>query len=316
MITNVPPTVLMLLFLARRIRAVGPMVLVFGVLALLGAHLAIGFVGAADSRMRAAVGAAGALGLGGTGAFWGIATMGLALFALIGWVALRWLGKRYEAKRLSDESLKLDALFLFGINYSVGLVFEHWAWIASGFVAFFAYKLVAASGFRKLVPPQRPQRLLLLRVFALGQRSERLFDALRKRWSRGGSIAMIAGPDLATTAVEPHEFLGFLAGKLGRAFVSGSQDLDRRAVAMDRKPDPDGRFRVAEFFCRADTWQPTMQRLVRESDAVMMDLRSFSPSNQGCVYELGRLLDTIDLARGVFVIDATADRAFLEASLS
>ena len=127
---------------------------------------------------------------------------------------------------------------------------------------------------------------------------------------------MIAGPDLATTAVEPHEFLGFLSGKLARAFVSGSQDLDRRVAAIDAQPDPDGRYRVAEFFCRADTWQPTMQRLVRESDALMMDLRSFSPSNQGCVYGLGRLLGAIDLARVVFVIDATTDPVFLETSLS
>jgi hypothetical protein len=72
---------------------------------------------------------------------------------------------------------------------------------------------------------------------------------------------------------------------------------------------------VAEFFCHADTWQPTMLRLVRESDAVLMDLRSFSAQNRGCLYEIGRLLDAIDLERVVFVIDRTTDRAFLESSL-
>jgi hypothetical protein len=84
---------------------------------------------------------------------------------------------------------------------------------------------------------------------------------------------------------------------------------------MDLGPDPDGRYRVAEFFCRADTWQPTMRRLVADSDAVLMDLRSFSASNQGCVYELGRLLDEIDLGRIVFVTDKTTDHSFLEATL-
>jgi hypothetical protein len=132
---------------------------------------------------------------------------------------------------------------------------------------------------------------------------------------RGGSIAMIAGPDLVNSAVEPDEFLGFLSGGLGRRFVSGDADLERRIAAMDRRPDPDGRFRVAEFFCRDDTWQATMQRLVRESDAVLMDLRSFASSNQGCVYELGRLLDTIDLRRVVFVVDRTTDRGFLQREL-
>jgi hypothetical protein len=210
----------------------------------------------------------------------------------------------------------VDTIFvLFGIIASVDLVFEHWMWIATGLVALIAYKVVARIGFRFLPKTPSPKGLLLLRVFALGKRSQPLFDAMRKAWLRGGAIAMIAGPDLVTSAVEPHEFLGFLAGKLGRTFVGDDTDLARRVAAMDSRPDPDGRYRVAEFFCRADTWQPTMRRLVAESDAVVMDLRSFSPSNRGCVYELGRLLDAIDLGRVVFVIDKSTDRSFLEATL-
>ena len=126
---------------------------------------------------------------------------------------------------------------------------------------------------------------------------------------------MIAGPDLVTSAVQPHEFLDFLSGKLGRAFVTSEPDLTRRVAKADREPDPDGRFRVAEFLCRADTWQPTMRRLVSGSDAVLMDLRSFQPSNRGCVFEIGCLLATIPLARCTFVIDRTSDRAFLESTL-
>jgi hypothetical protein len=317
LLTNGPPTVLLYAFLARRIRAVGPMLLAFAVLALLGSQLAISLVGYSDSGMRAAVGFGSVLGLGGTGVFWATHMVGFLVFALGAWLVLKWLGARYAAKRLSDETLTLDALFLlFGIAQSIGLVFEHWGWIASGFVAFAAYKLVAVVGLRMLPKADSPRRLLLLRVFALGTRSEPLFDAIRRRWLRRGGIAMIAGPDLVTSAVEPHEFLGFLSGDLGRTFVADDEDLARRVAGMDREPDPDGRYRVAEFFCRADTWQPTMQRLVGESDAVLMDLRSFSAPNQGCVYELGRLLDAIDLARVVFAIDRTTDREFLEATLS
>jgi hypothetical protein len=58
-----------------------------------------------------------------------------------------------------------------------------------------------------------------------------------------------------------------------------------------------------------------MRRLVADSDAVLMDLRTFSASNQGCVYELGRLLDAIELDRVVFVTDKSTDRSFLEATL-
>jgi hypothetical protein len=315
-IENGPATVLLYLFLMRRIRSVGPLVLVFAIIALLGSQLAISLLGASEGRMRTAVRLGAEIGLGGGGVFVVTHLLGLFLFAVLGWLALRWIGARYSAKKFSDQSLTVDAIFLlFGIIASVDLVFEHWMWIAAGLVAFFVYKIVARIGFRFLLHTLPPKQLLLLRVFALGRRSGPLFDVMRKAWLRGGAIAMIAGPDLVTSAVEPHEFLGFLSGKLGRTFVGDDADLTRRVAAMDSQPDPDGQYRVAEFFCRADTWQATMRRLVGNCDAVLMDLRSFSTSNHGCVYELGRLLDAIDLGRVIFVTDKTTDRGFLEATL-
>jgi hypothetical protein len=315
-IENGPATVLLYLFLMRRIRSVGPLVLVFAIIALLGSQLAVSLLGASEARMRMAVEIGAGVGLGGSGVFVATLLLGLLLFAVLGWLVLRWIGARYSAKKFSDESLTADVIFvLFGIIASVDLVFEHWMWIAAAPVGFIAYKLAARIGFLFLPHTLSPKQLLLLRVFALGKRSEPLFDAMRKTWLRGGAIAMIAGPDLVTSAVEPHEFLGFLSGKLGRTFVGDDAELGRRVAAMDLRPDPDGRYRVSEFFCRADTWQPTMRRLVADSDAVLMDLRSFSTSNQGCVYELGRLLDAIDLGRVVFVTDRTTDRGFLEATL-
>ena len=80
-------------------------------------------------------------------------------------------------------------------------------------------------------------------------------------------------------------------------------------------PDPDGRYRIKEFFCYNDTWQMTMERLAAASDAVLMDLRSFSRVNQGCIFELGRLLDGMDLGRVVFLVDDTTDLGFLETML-
>ncbi len=70
-----------------------------------------------------------------------------------------------------------------------------------------------------------------------------------------------------------------------------------------------------EFFCHADTWRMTVQRLVAESEVVLMDLRSFAPANRGCAFELGVVLGAIDLARVVFVVDRTTDRPYLEAAL-
>jgi len=201
---------------------------------------------------------------------------------------------------------------------SIDLAFNGPAWIMTGLVAFVAYKLVASWGFR-LAAGDRDTRttktLLLLRVFALGKRSETFFGKLRKHWQYTGGIVMIAGPDLVTTTVEPHEFLDFLRGRTGRQFVSNPAEVEHRLSAIEAVPDPDGRYRIHEFFCHNDTWQMTMDRLATSSHVVLMDLRSFSPRNQGCVYELGRLLDGIDLNRVVFLVDNTTDRNFLETTV-
>jgi hypothetical protein len=316
--TNAPATVLLIAFLHRRVRAVGPLVLTFMVVAVVGSQVLLSAVGARDWGLYAAATVGSALGLGAAGTLIALMTLGFALFGLVGWQLLRWIGRRYRERRTSDQALTLDAMWLlFGVVQSITLAFEGWLWIFTGLAAFVVYKGVAAVGFAWLRRGQSAAgpTLLLLRVFALGPRSERLFDALAKRWLRAGGITMIAGPDLVASAVEPHEFLDFLGGRLGRRFVEGPEDLERRLLTAPRGPDPDGRFRVSEFFCYADTWKDTMSRLAAGADAVLMDLRSFSPRNQGALFELQQVLDTVPLGQVVFVIDDTTDRPFLEQAL-
>ncbi len=323
LLTNAPPTLLLLAFLRRRVRAVGPLVLAFMVVAVTGSQVAVSLVGQSEAAMRAAVATGSLLGLGGTGTFFALMLGGMLLAAFAGWQWLQWLGRRHLARRTSDQTLTLDAMWLlFGVVHSIGLAFEGILWTFTGLVAFAACKLVTRIGQPVATPGPDPAQaqdeapsLLLLRVFALGARSERLFDALTTRWLRAGDISLIAGPDLATTTVEPHEFLDFVGGRLSRQFVRDESDLQRRLKERALGPDPDGRYRVNEFFCHADTWQPAMRRLAAGADAVLMDLRSFSPANQGCQYELQQLLDAVPLARVVCLIDATTDRAFLEATL-
>ena len=314
---NGPGTLLLLAFLSRRVRAVGPLVLAFMVVAVTGAVIIVSVVGDSEGILRGVAVIGSMLGLGATTIFILLYLIGFILFGVLGWWLLRWLGRRYQEKRMSDQSISLDALWLlFGVVQSFTLVFEGWAWIFTGLVAFVGYKLALRIGFtvssRDRGDSAKARLLLLLRVFSLGQRSERLFDRISNVWLRSGSIGLIAGPDLVTSTVEPHEFLNFLGGRLSRQFVQGEADLEQRVSHMDTQPDPDGRHRVNEFFCRSDTWQMTMRRLVDRSDAVLMDLRSFSKSNQGCIYELRQLFNSIALNRGILVIDDSTDRTFLE----
>jgi hypothetical protein len=183
-----------------------------------------------------------------------------------------------------------------------------------GMLAFVGYRLVLRIGLRPLqgvAARHPPARLLLLRVFGFPRRSEYLLESLGLQWRYVGSVQLIAGPDLATANLEPHEFLDFVGGRLDRAFIKDAGALERQVRAMDHHPDPDGRFRINEFFCHDDTWRPTLQRLVTESDAVLMDLRGFSPANQGCLYELQQLLALVPLPAIVLCIDPTTDAPFL-----
>lgn len=314
LINNGLASVLLLAFLNRRVRAVGPLVLIFMIFAVAGSIVVIAVASSSDAVLRSIVSIGLSLGLNGQDMFILLNLAGFAVFGLLGLPALMWIRSRYEKKKLNDQSITLDAIWLlFGIAQSIDLVFEGPAWILSGLVAFAVYKAVAWTGFSLLRHEEdlANTRLLLLRVFSLGRRSEKLFDALTKHWRYVGSVRLIAGPDLATTTVEPHEFLDFMGGRLARRFISGPETLDIRLSEEDDEPDRDGRFRVNDFFCHDDTWRMVLSRLARGSDAVLMDLRGFSPQNAGVVYEINELINLVPLEKVVFVVDGTTDEPFL-----
>jgi len=234
----------------------------------------------------------------------------------LGWWLLRWIGRWYRAKRISAQSLTMDALFLgFAALYAIDLLFESWFWALTGLVAYPIYKLVTHLGFSWLLRQgsnePTPPALLFLRVFSLGRRSERFLDSLANQWLSRGTLFVLAGPDIATSTVKPHEFLDYLGGRLSRQFVTGEADLLSRMKEIDTRRDPDGSFRINEFFCYADTWRMTFCALARSSTAILMDLRGFSPTNQGCLYEIGQLLAETPLERVLFMVDETTDHVFL-----
>jgi hypothetical protein len=79
--------------------------------------------------------------------------------------------------------------------------------------------------------------------------------------------------------------------------------------------DPDGRFRINNFFCHADSWQSVLPRLVQDGDTVLMDLRNFSAASTGCLHELHYLLQEVPISRCLLVVDDTTDKSFLKHTL-
>jgi hypothetical protein len=320
LLTNVPGTFLILAFLPRPIRAVGPLVLVFMVAAVAGTtlwHNVLEFAGGPRVFLPV-INFFNALGLESRQAVdattYAVEILGALGLAVLGWLFLRGIGRLYRRRLITDQSVIIDSLwFLFALTSAIDFTFFGLAWFFAPFGAFAIYKIVAIAGFALASErsSDADSRLLLLRVFSLGKRSARLFNAFAKRWRHTGSIRLIAGPDLATSTVEPHEFLDFLSGKLGRRFISGPEMLNERLAETQQRRDFDGRYRVDDFFCHDDTWQTVLKSLARESDAVLMDLRGFLPGNLGCVFEINELLNLVSLDRVVFVIDDTTDLSFL-----
>jgi hypothetical protein len=315
-----PAALLLLVFLNRRIQAVGPLALTFMIFAVTGSLLLPPFIANDAGRLSLIVDIGRAFGLGGSGIFVALLFIGFALFGMAGWLALQAIGSMYRHKWISEQSITMDMIWLlFGIFQSIGLLFEGEFWFLASLLSFIVYKLVAWALFRfadrKTFPGRRHPSLLVLRVFSLGKRSEQLFDALAMYWRFTGSIRLIAGPDLATTTMEPHEFLDFIGGRLSRRFIDNPQTLELRIAQSDSRPDYDGQFRVNDFFCHDDTWRLVLSRLVRESDAVLMDLRGFSAQNAGCIFEIGELVNLMPIDQVVFIVDGSTDEGFLQQAL-
>jgi len=47
-----------------------------------------------------------------------------------------------------------------------------------------------------------------------------------------------------------------------------------------------------------------------------MDLRSFGPDNQGCIFELQALIDLVPAGRVALLVDGSTRREFLEATIA
>ncbi|MBC8263117.1 MAG: hypothetical protein H8E47_03225 [Anaerolineales bacterium] len=305
------PTLIMLAVGNRRLRAVGPILLLIVSWVLLGV-LSLGL-----GIQVLPVGLLSTLPLV---VILGIALMVLLGFWVVAWLGFRWFAQRYARKKSSDQLSWLATWWLLFTLWECQILSVTGGLLGFlGLLAFVGYEIVLWIGLRPLraaASRQPPHRLLLLRVFGFRKRSERLLGDLELRWRYLGNIHLIAGTDLATANLEPHEFFEYMNGRLSRQFVKNEEHLSQRIESMDQLPDPDGRFRVNEFFCHDDTWRMTLQRLVSQSEVILMDLRGFSSRNQGVLFELAHLIDVVPVSDIVLVSDGTTDQEFLEAKLS
>jgi hypothetical protein len=312
------PFLIILATSGARIRSVAPFVLA-GLLVFSFSNLAAGsaMIAALDfGAVRDALLSLGAYS--GYNAWYLLAALPIGYAC---WQGLRWLGRLYEGKMYSDAQLLVDAWWLIAIFIFSVLLVIHFGWVGLpfGLSAFVAYRVVVAAALALWRPGDAwlgNRRLLLLRVFGFQRRTERLFDTVAQRWRWLGSVKIIAGADLATRLIGPGDLISFMGGRLRQLFLRRDKASFQRIGELDEARDPDGRYRVNKVYCHHDSWRPALQGLLATTDFVLMDLRSFSAKNQGCLFELQQLVDQDRTRRTVFVVDNTTDTKLLETVLA
>ena len=249
--------------------------------------------------------------------FFGIWIATTVCGAVLSWAFVRWLARSYQARYSSDQMLTLDVLMLIYTLWMFVVLVSMDRRIAAicALAGFVAYKLVAKGYLRRSkrrAGSHSIQTLLLLRVFGYERRTQQLLEDLGQRWRYLGPIQMIGGTDLVNTTIEPHEFFEFLNGRLSRTFVKNQDDIERRLSQHSITPDPDGLFRIDDFFCHDDTWQQTVSLLAPKADAVLMDLRGFGAENRGCIAEIEQLVASVPFNRIVLLADSSSSIAVIE----
>ena len=299
-ITMGPPTVVIVLLANRAWRSVG-LTALFVSIVLVGALL-LGFmlVGCAVLTSRS-------IAL--------LESRNLVLFSImlacgaLAWMLLRRSANRYQAKQASDQMLMLDSWWLLVTALEILQQMGNYGLMSFAFLlAYVGYRFTLRFLLRRFglaTLPHSPQPMLLLRVFGHATRARTLADQVGQTWRHAGPINMIGGTDLATALLEPDELMTFWSGKLRQGFVVSPDDLDKRLRNLDEKRDPDGRYRINEFFCHDDTWRATVRALAQRSAVVLMDLRGFGKENRGCEFELAMLLGEVPIARVVLLVDRT-----------
>lgn len=304
----------LLLFAGRRVRAIGPVLVTLVVVLCIGgifSNVVLSTTAGQALRVRWYD-----AGMSSSGA---VFALGAVLAAPLAWLAGQALAEAHRAKWLNDHSLVFDAIWLCQTFLLVNVLVDQAGPAGlAGFAAFAVYKLVSVlgmSGVARAAHSRPPARLLLLRVFGQRRRTERLFDRLTTRWRYAGPVQMIGAPDVAARSIDADEFMDFISGKLRRHFVIEPGDLPHRLAELDLQPDADGRFRVNDIFCGADTWQPAVRALMAATDLCLMDLRGFSQNNQGCLLELQALVELVPARAVVLLIDAQTDQMLLAKTL-
>ncbi len=190
----------------------------------------------------------------------------------------------------SEFMMQHDLLWLFQAVWMIGL-----GWGANGpivlfyLLSFLAYRFVLWL----LRPRDHAKEInLLLRVFGQPKHQTSLARSLLLDWRRNGPVLLIGASDLATETLDAPELAAFLNRRLGDIFIDGPADLLRVRTAGETRLG-DGLFPMQDYYCRDNSWRPTVLTLMSRARRVLVDMRGFDPVNKGIQYEIHALAERV-----------------------
>jgi hypothetical protein len=229
----------------------------------------------------------------------------LVLFLILAGGGLILLRHAYLSKNINGQIIMMDCLWLSHIVFTMSLPYKDLRALTYSAALFALYKIIQWV-LMKLTQKKRlgiVRRLLVLRVFSLGKKSERLFSIVSSHWLNHGFIKLIAGYDLTNSLVDIDDLLAFISGRIRRRFCLSKALIVENVGKIDIRPDLDGRYRTNEMYCNNSTWQVVLDQLLPGTDRVLMDLRGFEVKNAGCIHEIQQLVYAVPLDKVVFVSD-------------
>lgn len=239
-----------------------------------------------------------------------VAAIGLVAGMLLAGRMIKWVANLYEQKQLSDRQIRVGcwliftsivALMLLQVDDDDSMALRPVALVIPIVTAcsfWFSFRQAAS-----IKVTSSAQRLLLLRVFSSDKRGERWLSSVERFWRHLGPVHMIAGPDLAKSSIDPYELYQFLSRNIQSIFIRSDQQVKNHLEDVDNEADPDGRYRINEFFCLDDTWESVARGLIKQSDVIVLDLRDFELTRVGTAKEIDFLSHSSAFSRTLVLVD-------------
>jgi len=118
------------------------------------------------------------------------------------------------------------------------------------------------------------------------------------------ACALVAGPPLVVAGA----VLVIGRHRIDTRFTRNHDQIVTRLQTLMRHPRHfDLSFRNARVLCHDNTWFPAVVEFASRSQAVLMDLRGYTPARKGCEREVDFLFDAVALQRLLFLIGADGE---------